>query len=268
MATLAEVIAGIARDVVMARRESDLVSRDLAAQYRADPLLRYFDVPHVRLTDIAITLRFAFAQAQTQAPAPASPAPQAPFPPAPPPRWIPVVTGEVLPQALQRVTGDGYERVQREISDYIRNFAASASEEQFLSAARNGAAMLAAETSKAALNVFAKMRSTLAEIADPRALEAEVRAAAERPAAAFIAALQAPPRREEPRRPQSEPDGGKVPSPGPLQVIVDSAALALLPASSIQEIKFVIHGDDISADPRGGIAPDESRDDNREERAQ
>lgn len=230
MPTLAEVIAGIAQDVVMARRESDLVSRDLALAYRADPLLRYFDVPHVRMADVTIILRFAFA---------ASPGGMPPSPPRPVQRWLPIVTGNIIPAAFQRLTGDSFPRVQDQVSTFIKAYAASATEDQFAAAARNGAAVLAAETARSVASLFQRMRSTHGELGDPRVLERETAAIAEKHAQGFVAALTSG------ASPASAPQAG-----GPPQVIIDAAGLAAMPAHAVQELRFVIQASDINADPR------------------
>lgn len=232
MPTLAEVIAGIVQDVVMARRESDLVSRDLAVAYRADSLLRFFDVPHVRLSDITVTLRFAFAPSAGVVPPPLRP----------PPRWLPVVTDTIIPEAFHRLTRDGFARVQEQVRSFVKAYAVAVTEDQLLSAARNSAATLAAVTARSVASVFERMRSTHAELGDSSQLERETAAVAEKHAQEFLAALAS----------ANAPLSAR-PQEGPIQVIIDAAGLVAMPDHAIQEIRFVIQASDISADSRDGM---------------
>jgi hypothetical protein len=61
MAQLKDFLGGVLRDVVEARVTADLVSRDVAEEYKKDELLSAFPVPRAEIREVSAQLRFAVA---------------------------------------------------------------------------------------------------------------------------------------------------------------------------------------------------------------
>ena len=64
MAEINKVIAAILRDVTEARASADLVSRDLARQYAADDIMKYFTVPKVQVAHLQFEIKYAVESVQ------------------------------------------------------------------------------------------------------------------------------------------------------------------------------------------------------------
>ncbi len=64
MADISKVIAAILKDVTEARASADLVSRDLARQYAADDIMKYFTVPKVQVANLQFEIKYAVESVQ------------------------------------------------------------------------------------------------------------------------------------------------------------------------------------------------------------
>ncbi len=64
MAEINKVIAAVLRDVTEARASADLVSRDLARQYAADDVMKYFSVPKVQVGSLQFEIKYAVESVQ------------------------------------------------------------------------------------------------------------------------------------------------------------------------------------------------------------